>query len=357
MVEKNPFCISFGKKPFEYIDRTLERQRIIDTFELEPITDQLFLITGIRGSGKTVLMNTVAEELSKNGNWIILRESASSNLLEMVYSDLYDKLNFKKQKIKKITLSLGAANLEMSSSQPKENIITKIDEQLIKAEKANKKILILIDEVVNTDQMKKFAHMFQIEIARNRQIFFLGTGLYENLLDLSDEKDLTFLHRSPRIVLSPLNLAAIARSYATIFSLNKKEAKEMALLTKGYSFAFQALGYICWNSNYYLKSRERHKDFLSAEILSEYDALLADASYSKIWSECSQKDKEILLAMMNIDTRKVAEIRKSCNMSINYFSVYRSRLIKKGILFSPTRGEVEFALPRFRNFLDNQFLE
>ena len=34
MTKKNPFCISFGKQPFEYIDRTVDRQLVIDTFDL-----------------------------------------------------------------------------------------------------------------------------------------------------------------------------------------------------------------------------------------------------------------------------------------------------------------------------------
>ena len=39
------------------------------------------------------------------------------------------------------------------------------------------------------------------------------------------------------------------------------------------------------------------------------------------------------------------------NEDSKYISVYRDRLIKKGVLMSKTYGMIEFALPRFYDFL------
>lgn len=345
MTKKNPFCISFGKQPFEYIDRTVDRQLVIDTFDLDPITDQLFLITGVRGSGKTVFMNTIAKQLQETENWIVLSESASSDITNMLYSDLYNQLKSKRPHVKDVSISIGGASISVSNKEPSENVITKIDELLTRVEKQNKKVLVLIDEVVNTPQMKEFSHMFQIEIGRNRSIFFLGTGLYENIFALSNEKDMTFLHRAPKIVLTPLNQISMAKSYQSIFKFDKEKAMKMAALTSGYSFAFQALGYVYWQKG--------QPDSIE-DVLVDYEALLADASYSKIWSECSPKDQEILLAVAKTESKEVSEIRKQCNVSINYFGVYRSRLMKRGILVSPARGQIQFALPRFKEFILDQ---
>ena len=108
--------------------------------------------------------------------------------------------------------------------------------------------------------MRSFAHMFQIECARNRPIFFLGTGLYENIEALSDENDLTFLHRAPCIVLNPLDNISVARSYQNIFGISEEKARDMAMLVKGYSFAFQALGYLYWE-----KGKSDDRLFLRAQ--------------------------------------------------------------------------------------------
>lgn len=38
-------------------------------------------------------------------------------------------------------------------------------------------------------------------------------------------------------------------------------------------------------------------------------------------------------------------------MSSGAFSIYRNRLLKKGILTAPVYGYVDFALPQFKEFL------
>jgi hypothetical protein len=123
---------------------------------------------------------------------------------------------------------------------------------------------------------------------------------------------------------------------------------ELAALTKGYSFAFQALGYIFWE-------RDCPDDI--STIMSDYDALLSNSSYNVIWRECSKKDQEILEAMAGIDSSDVSAIRKACgDMSSRYFSVYRQRLIRKGILTSDARSTLTFALPRFREYIQHEIM-
>ncbi len=60
------------------------------------------------------------------------------------------------------------------------------------------------------------------------------------------------------------------------------------------------------------------------------------------------------LSLINRDLQKiegVASIRKCVDMSSNQFSVYRDRLLKKGIIFSPDYGRLDFSLPRFERFI------
>lgn len=60
----------------------------------------------------------------------------------------------------------------------------------------------------------------------------------------------------------------------------------MAKITKGYSFAFQALGYVCFDR------KSHYKD-----VLHIFDQYLNEFVYAKIWSELSAKDKETLIAI------------------------------------------------------------
>ena len=55
MKKDNPFTLTFGKKPNRYINRYESTNDIISTFEADNPISQTYLISGIRGSGKTVL--------------------------------------------------------------------------------------------------------------------------------------------------------------------------------------------------------------------------------------------------------------------------------------------------------------
>ena len=47
---QNPFTLTFGKSPLEPVERPVQTKEIIDTFTAEQINQQMFIITGVRGS-------------------------------------------------------------------------------------------------------------------------------------------------------------------------------------------------------------------------------------------------------------------------------------------------------------------
>jgi ribosomal protein L10 len=87
------------------------------------------------------------------------------------------------------------------------------------------------------------------------------------------------------------------------------------------------------------------------EVLDEYSQYLEEYVYEKLWSELSVQDKVVLRAMSESASRKVEAIRAKAGKTSGNFSVYRNRLIKKGIIVSTEYGYLEFALPRFREFV------
>lgn len=119
--------------------------------------------------------------------------------------------------------------------------------------KKNKKVLVCIDEATNNKYMQIFASSFQIFIRHKLPLFLVMTGLYENIKELKDEKNLTFLYRTPSIQLDPLSLKAIVTNYEETLKVDHETARKMANLTKGYSFAFQALGHEAWQQKNLMK--------------------------------------------------------------------------------------------------------
>lgn len=133
--------------------------------------------------------------------------------------------------------------------------------------------------------------------------------------------------------------------YGNVFWTDEETAMGMARLTRGYSFAFQVLGYFTWENR---KHTER--------ILDDYRQYLEDYVYEKIWAELSKGDKRILFGIARSASGKISEIREILRMETNQFNPYRKRLIKKGIIFAEARGYVRFVLPMFEQFvLENYF--
>ena len=77
----NPFTLSFGKSPLENISRTVQINTILDAFRSDPINQQIFMITGVRGSGKTVLLTEVENRLEKDDDWIVVELNPAADLL------------------------------------------------------------------------------------------------------------------------------------------------------------------------------------------------------------------------------------------------------------------------------------
>ena len=133
-------------------------------------------------------------------------------------------------------------------------------------------------------------------------------------------------------------MPAIKESYQEIFNIDDDTAVKMTKLTEGYAYAYQVLGYLMWN--------EQNKK-ISKKILIQFDQYLAEFVYDKIWEGLSEKEKSILIKISKSE---------ELGMKPSELSVYRDRLIKYGVLTSKQRGKLSFALPRFKEYIDNKLL-
>lgn len=338
---QNPFTLTFGKSPLEPVERPVQTNEIIEAFTADSINQQMFIITGVRGSGKTVMMTEISRQLREKEEWVVIELNPATDLLQGMLS----KLNSNQVcagiiKSAKIDLSFFGFGVSVEGAAPITDTETAIIAILEKMKKNGKRLLITIDEVTNSEYMHVFASAFQIFVRQDLPVFLLATGLYENIDELQNEKNLTFLYRAPKIQLKPLNKQAIVNKYKNIFEIEVDQATQMADLTKGYPFAFQVLGYLTWN---------HHGDYNA--VREEYEQYLSEFVYDKIWSELSQKDRMVARGIADVEGGKIKDIREHLHMETNEFNPYRKRLIKKGILSGETRGYVYFTLPLFEEYV------
>lgn len=338
---KNPYSLVFGKEPAEHISRLAQSSTVIDSFLGNSDDQQIYLITGIRGSGKTVFMTDMQKQFRKEEDWIVTELNPEKDLLTALAAKLSSENSLAAIfKTAKINLSFWGLGLEVSGAAPITDIEVAISRMLTTLKSHNKKLLITIDEVTSNQYIREFAAAFQILIRQDLPVYLLMTGLYENINNLQNEDSLTFLYRAPRINLEALNITSIASNYSKNLNLDRETAMEMALCTKGYSFAFQVLGYLTWKSG---------GDYMA--VLPEYRQYLDEFVYDKIWSELSARDKKILDAISRVESGKIEEIRALMGIGTNEFNPYRKRLINRGLINGSERGYVKLVLPMFREYI------
>lgn len=338
-MDKNPFTLMYGMPTSSVVSRENDITTIVDSFINQ---DNMFtyLITGIRGSGKTVLLKTVEKRLVNEFNWAVLNINPQGQILESIANKLYD-LAVVNKLLGKITVSvnLGIVSITRETGEKINDPEIVIEHFLKFFKKINKPVLISIDEVNDNQEFRRFINYYQILLGKDYQLYLLMTALQENVNYLINDKAMTFLSRAPKIELEPLPLANITLNYADIFNINNDEATKMAKLTKGYAFAYQVLGYLLYKAN---------KNKIDSKIEKEYEQYLWKNGYNKFWKDLTNIERKFLIAMASTNGSKEEIINN--DFSNNNYSQYRRRLLEKGLIYSPVYGYLDFVLPKFKEY-------
>lgn len=343
MKRENPFSLMFGKAPYSFIQRRGQFEEILEMFEAKNPSTYAYLITGIRGCGKTVLLRKIAKELAADRNWIVLDANAKGDLVR----SLSEKLLYEGKKTKlfldwsfKVDAKVFA--LEIKKGDPITNPEIAFESLLRKANESGKRVLITVDEVVPSQGIQAFANFYQSMIGKGYELFLLMTGLKHNVDALVSSPASSFLSRTPKIELKELDEVEIANEYQRLTGVPFETAASLAKLTGGYAFAYQVFGYFFY---------ERGEGRITEGLLSQCDRYLQQNGYSVIWKDLTDQEKNFCFALSE-SKGSGSEVTKLLGTSESNFQNYRSRLIEKDILRPNGYGKIAFALPRFEQFVD-----
>lgn len=342
---RNPYAISFGRIPNKYISRSVIIDDIIAILESNPVEEQAFKITGIRGTGKTVTLTAIEREIKENSEWVVIGLRSNGDLLTDLIANLYSAVPFVTEFINSsLNLSKFGIGLEISKKSPVESLDFALKAILKKIEKNNKKVLVTIDEARATAEMIDFIQEFQLLIREELPIYLIAAGLYDDIESIENADGLTFFMRATKIEMTPLNYTIMRADYEETIGVSREIAEKMAAITKGYPFAYQALGKYVW---------EDPKHELSDYVLAELDEALAIKVYDKIWSELTDTDKWYMTFIAEKDTLSASELLEITHKSHSEWSIPRKRLSAKGLINTKERGKISLCLPRFKEYIEN----
>ena len=141
-----------------------------------------------------------------------------------------------------------------------------------------------------------------------------GTGKTVTLTAIEKADSLTFFLRATRCEMTPLNITMIRCDYEKILGVSREVAEEMVYMTKGYPFAYQALGKYMWDTK---------SDCISEEVLALLDEALSEKVYKKIWSELSPTDKWFMQFIVQRDQMQASYLLDITKKKHNEWSVPR----------------------------------
>ena len=85
----NPYTLQFSYVPPKHIERAVISNEIIENFTKNIPTYRGMFITGVRGSGKTVMLSDIRNKIVQKKDWITVDINPESDLLDSLARALY----------------------------------------------------------------------------------------------------------------------------------------------------------------------------------------------------------------------------------------------------------------------------
>lgn len=356
---KNPFNPSFGVRPEQF----LGRDDIIDSFA-DSIANKnspwrSTLLIGVRGSGKTAILSQIEARVSDKSTFVV-SVSPEADFLDNVLGQLHRQLSKSKIKgipnIKSISVTYGVSLSFDKSDDTKDFTKTfryQITDMLDIVRKSGKNVVFLIDESQkHNEDLRTFIGTYQHLIREGYPICLIMAGLPEVVSEILNDDVLTFFRRANQVILRNVGISLIKQEYKNVFAVGKKDIsvtllEKAAESTFGYPYLIQLIGYYLWEN-----IKNSYSGDLLAQVLVESKDRLFQNVHQLVYDKLSIRDREFLFAMSEDAEQTLSkDLLMRLGKDKNYLSMYRARLISRGIILSIGYGTLGYAYPYMREFL------
>lgn len=381
---KNPFSPGAGAPPPELVGRdpVLAAARVALGRVKQKRPEKSMLLTGLRGVGKTVLLNEIERLAQSDGYRTIFIEAHEDKPLgpllvphlRRVLYDL-DRIAGIGDKVKRglavlrsfvssLKMTVGDATFGLDIDPEKgaadsgdleidlPNLFVAIGEA---AENRKSAIALLIDEIQYFDSKELAAIIMAMHKIQQRQlpIVLMGAGLpilpglageaksyAERLFTFPDIGALSELD-SARALRDPAEAAGV------VFEADG--LAEVYRLTKGYPYFIQEWGYQCWNT--------AARSPITADTVRNTTAIVVprlDQNFFRVrFDRLTPNEKNYLRAMADLGPgpQRSSDIADQLKVKVTSLGPVRAKLIQKGMVYSPAHGEMAFTVPLFDEFM------
>lgn len=383
---RNPFAPGAGSPPPELAGR----QSIVEVAEiaakrvLQGRHDKSLILLGLRGTGKTVLLNRIEEIAAAAGHVTSFIEAPEDQSLGQL---LYPKLHQALRKFSVVESSKSAAQSAMRalrsfasafkikvgdvsiSVDPEPGIADSgvIENDLVDlfvrvgeaAQAAGAAWTLLIDEV----QYLKSAELGALIVALHRcaqkklPVLFFGAGLPQLAALAGEAKSYAErLFNFPQV--GPLDEESARAAIRQPIESEDESIRDDALdeiirKTERYPYFLQEWGFQAWNAADRSPIERADVTAASVRALERLDAGFFRVRFDRL----TPKERNYVLAMARLGKGpyRSGDVAEQMGESIQNLGPCRAGIIRKGIIYMPQHGDVEFTVPMFDEFLRRNF--
>ena len=380
----NPFSPGAGSPPPELAGRNalLEQATVLLGRVKAKRPEKSLLLTGLRGVGKTVLLNEIERMAKRDGYRTILVEAHEGKPLPVLLAPHLRHLLFDLDrmagvgdkarrglavlksfvgaiKIKVGDLDVGLDIEPEPGSADSGDLEVDLPGLFIAvgeaAQERGAAVAILIDEIQYFSATELSALIMAMHKMQQRQLpvvlFGAGLPILPGLMGESKsyaERLFSFPDIGP--LPEPDAVKALQEPMAEAGEAFDPDAlTEIFRLTKGYPYFLQEWGYQAWN----------HADAspVSLAVIQQTSGLVSrrlDENFFRVrFDRLTPREKKYLRAMAELGPgpHRTGDIADTLAVKINTLGPVRASLIKKGMVYSPSHGDMAFTVPLFDEFM------
>ncbi len=379
----NPFNPGAGSPPPELAgrDKILDMANVAIERAKKGKAVKSVLMLGIRGVGKTVLLNRI-DQLAEiqNCQTAIFEADLTHTLPQLLTEQLY-RILLKLDRHKRISddiqnifsmlrgfasvfkVKYGEFEVGLTNERTTGDLTIDLTDLFVSIGLAAKKrksvVVIIIDEVQFIDQNDLAALIMALHKISQRQlpILFFGAGLPQLAKLVGNAKSYAErLFEYPEV--GRLNIKSARKAISIPL---KRERVSIALdalddilnETDCYPFFLQVWAYHLWNIA--AGSPITKKDSIKAtkRAFDELDKGFFKVRFDRLTKR--QQNYARAMAEFGLKPANSTEVSNLLGLTVKQAAPIRDELIKKGMAYSPERGFITFTVPKFDDFLKRKF--
>lgn len=366
--EVNPYRPGFAQHPLSLAGRgavLAGAREALDVAALDGRMPRPLVVVGVRGVGKTVVLNEIATQAAAEHSWVNVHvevKPRTSFLAEFIdrlevarllltQNPPGGRMRLTEARVKAGALGVGgeAAFARAASAPPADAIESALSAAVGAAMERTSGLVLTIDEIhlAAREDLAPVTAAVQRHVPDGWPLVVAVAGL-PSLRD--PRSSVTYLERGEWHELGLLGAGdtheALTQPAVHAGRPMEPEASEaLARATGGYPYAIQVFGHHAWRAS---AGAARITAAHARQAISAAQSELGNGLYAGRWHDASPKEREYLTAMAALivedGAAAHAAIARRLDKIPTALSYLRSRLIAKGTIFADGRG-LRFLVP------------